>query len=278
MPLSGNIAGKVDQPTPLGRLRHVRYTCENDDKILESHIEMTKTTITTGLAILLFLLSCKDETTAYLPESPKSHLRVINVFQRGSNIEVLVNGTKIVDSLVCNFSSGYVEIVDDSLNIEILDNNNDDALLYDTLCYLEKEKYYTLYILSINQTITSEIVKDLELSSQDCAFIRIFNNSEAGDPYIFSIISAQDTIVYPSLSLHQMSGYKIALDTLYTVGLTILSGDNLGAVGLLPVERNRQYTLVITDTFHITDAWWPYIVLIFNDIIDDQEFRRLHSN
>lgn len=237
---------------------------------------MKKTFLILGLVISFSLAGCKEDTTAYLPETQTSHLRVISIFQRGSNIEVLANNNEFIDSLQCNYSSGYIDIFDDSLNIEILDNNNNDAALYDTLCYLEKEKYYTLFILSINQTITSELVKDIELSSQDCSFIRIFNNSEAGDPYIFSILSERDTITFPVLNLHQISGYKIALDTLYTARLTIISGDYEGVSGLLEVERNKQYSLVITDTFHMTDSGWPYVVLVFKDITDDKEFRRLY--
>ena len=228
------------------------------------------------LVLSCLQMLCKEESTIYIPESPTSHLRVINFFKRWSNIAVLGNETEIIDSLECNYSSGYIDIADDSLHIELFDNYVHQLINYDTVCYLNKENYYTLFLISKNQTISSLLVQDIQLSSLDCSFIRLFNNSAAGEPFIFSLNSQIDTVSYFSLPLHGISNYQIILDTLYTPSLRIIPIGLGGAYGFIPVEKNTQYLIVITDTFPITDSWYPYVVLIFTDIIDDREYYRLY--
>ena len=43
----------------------------------------------------------------------------------------------------------------------------------------------------------------------------------------------------------------------------------------MSIERNKQYLVVITDTYPIEDAWYPYVVIVFEDISVNENTIRL---
>ena len=199
----------------------------------------------------------------------------INIIDRYSNVAVSVNENEIVDTLICNYSSGFIDVFDDSLQIEILDNLNNHNVLYDTLCYLEKEKSYTLFLIKKSHSVSALLVHDLQLSSPDVSFIRIFNNSAAGEPFIFRMRSMADTLSFVSLPLHGISSYHIMLDTLYTPSISLILSGLGGEYDPLTIERDKRYLLIFTDTFSGIDIWYPYVLILFEDMIDNKKYERL---
>ena len=218
-------------------------------------------------------MGCNEDTTSFDNNDEVAHFRIINIIEYYSNVAIWANQNKFIDTLFCNQSSGYIDILTDSLNIQILDNTN-NQIIFDTLCYI-KDRFYTLFLVKKNNSVSSLLVRDIQLTSTECSFMRIFNNSSAGEPFIFSIISQIDSISFVGVPLNRISTYQLLLDTLYTPSLNIISSGETADYDLMSIERNKQYLVVITDTYPIEDAWYPYVVIVFEDISVNENTIRL---
>jgi len=222
------------------------------------------------LFLLLSINGCTKNKSPLIYENASLKLRIINVTKYPGSIDVYGNHLKLIDSLLCNRSSGYLNINFDSLKITVFDSNDRINSIYDTLIFLSKEKFYTLILFKKDENVYSYLVEDPKISSGESAWIRIFNNSKAGEPFIFSLRSVTDTISFTAPPLFKMSSYKILRDTSYIPSLEVISNGISGDYQKIALEKGKHYTIIITDTFIPIDSRYPYLIYLFVDIFDNK--------
>ena len=226
-----------------------------------------------GLSILC--VGCKKSLSPLIYEDDSAKLRIINMAQHPQTFFININKELLVDTLQCNRSSGYIKIKSDSVQVEIFDRFNNSSLLYDTLVVLASDEFFTLIVYKSDDEISSLLVNDSAPVNTEITSIRIFNNSEVGEPFTFFMKSSTDTISFISPQLYKLSSYKQLVDTLYTPVLKIISVGISADYQNINLNRSNNYTFIITDTYSITHEYYPYVCFVFLDIFDNREIQRL---
>jgi hypothetical protein len=220
--------------------------------------------------ILLFsiIIGCKDSKSPPIVENEVSKLRIVNLIDYLLSVSVRGNGQILCDTLRCNGSSGYINIEDDSLNIDVLGINLNSYRIIDTLVTLQKNIYYTLFLFKQNQKVYLLLTEDQIVQSNEFSKIRIFNNSSMGEPFIVYFRSKIDSITFVDPILHQASSYKSIFDTLYTPSIKIIPLDISGDFKKVSLQKMSSYTLIVTDNWPEVDYRYPYISFIIEDVDD----------
>lgn len=224
------------------------------------------------LIVFLTFFACEKEKNPLKPVDDSSNLRIINIIHDQYKILVTGNENVMCDSLRGHRSSGYVDIYSDTLLIKVFEIANNSNAVYDTLLFLNKDTYYTLFIFQRDQIISSLLVEDSMLLSQDCSKMRIFNNSSTGEPFRFIMKSNFDTVSIDSPNLYSMSSYNFLSDTLYTPSIILISSDISGDFEKVSLPKNYSYTIVISDKVSYYDARYPYLSFLFIDINDEGDY------
>ncbi len=232
---------------------------------------MKKNILIVFLSLLFIFFRCSTNTEPVINEDDTSNLRIINlaIYPPGQ-MAVYLNDQVFIDSLYINHNSEYLSTKDDSVKLEVYDSNVMTSSIYDTLLFLSKDKYYTLILYKNNERVCSYFIEDVKYSSEENTAVRIFNNSQDGKPFIFSLCSIKDTVSFIDPSLFMMSSYKILEDTSYIPVLKLISNGISGYYDRITLEKNNHYTIIITDTGYHFDYYYPYFFLLFADKIEDK--------
>jgi len=214
----------------------------------------------------MIIIECSNSTSPVIEEDNSANLRLVNLVEYYNSFNIYGNDTKLIDSLSCNDNSGYLPIKSDSLRLTVFNISDSSTAVYDTLFVLSELKYYTLFLIKNNRKVTSCFVEDIGHASNGSAFVRFFNNSQAGQPFEFSLKSDSDTVYFTNPPLFKISSYKKLKDKIYIPSLMLLSNNVSADYEIIRFGENKNYTIVITDTEHIFSIYYPYkLYLLSND-------------